>query len=129
MRIFKVLLLNLILMTVTIFTGLTVTAQQQQPYFRIAEIVVDAPQLEAYHTALKEQMTDAIKLEPGVLAYSALADKSNPTHITIFETYASVTAYENHIQTAHFKKYKATVAGMVKSLTLRDMVPIGIMTK
>ncbi|NIG56659.1 antibiotic biosynthesis monooxygenase [Chitinophaga sp. Cy-1792] len=104
-------------------------AQQPAPYYRIAEIVVDSTQLTAYNAALKEQMNTAIRLEPGVLAYTALADKSNPAHITIFETYASIAAYQAHIQTAHFKKYKAAVEGMVQSLTLRDMNAIGIVSK
>jgi len=94
---------------------------------RIAKITVDSSQLEPYMAALKEQMKAALKLEKkGVLAYSAVYDKNNPTHITILETYASVAAYKAHIQTNHFKKYKATVENMVKSLELTDVIPISI---
>jgi quinol monooxygenase YgiN len=46
--------------------------------------------------------------------------------ITILETYASVPAYQSHIQTDHFKKYKTTVADMVKELELNDVIPIPI---
>ncbi|OYX85694.1 MAG: hypothetical protein B7Y83_03870 [Flavobacteriales bacterium 32-34-25] len=103
------------------------TAQSSNKYMRIAKIVVDSTQLEPYRAALKEQMKAALKLEKkGVLAYSAVYDKNNPTHITILETYASVAAYEAHIQTSHFKKYKATVENMVKSLELTDVIPISI---
>ncbi len=66
-------------------------------------------------------MKSALKLENGVLAYSAVYDKNNPAQITILETNASVAAYEAHIQIADFKKYKATIADMVKSLELIEL--------
>ncbi|MCC6287982.1 MAG: antibiotic biosynthesis monooxygenase [Chitinophagaceae bacterium] len=96
---------------------------------RIAKIVVDSAQLENYTIALKEQMKTALKLEEGVLAYSAVQDKNNPTHITILETYASLAAYQKHTQAPHFKKYKSTVENMVKSLELTEVEPIAISAK
>lgn len=54
----------------------------------------------------------------------AVQDKTDPCRITIFETYAGKSAYEAHIQTPHFKKYKVGTATMVKSLELIDVVPI-----
>ena len=98
-------------------------------YMRIAKITVDKTKLENYTVALKEQMQSALKLEKGVLAYSAVQDKNDPTKITILETYACVTAYQDHIQTEHFKKYKATVEGMVKELELMDVIPIAVQSK
>ncbi|MBS1500550.1 MAG: antibiotic biosynthesis monooxygenase [Bacteroidetes bacterium] len=88
---------------------------------RLAKIEVDPAQLEQYNAALKEQMTTAIKVEPGVLTYYAVADKADPSHITILEIYADTAAYQAHIQTPHFKKYKAAVQNMVKKLELVDV--------
>jgi len=88
---------------------------------RFAKIKVDPAQLEKYNEALKEQMTSAIKLEPGVLTYYAVSDKKDPSVITILEIYADSTAYQLHVQTAHFKKYKETVKNMVTSLELVDL--------
>ena len=65
-------------------------------------------------------MNVAIKLEPGVLSYTVVADKKDATLITIFEVYASLEAYQSHILTSHFKKYKETVKDMVLSLELID---------
>ena len=96
---------------------------------RIAKIQVDPDQLEKYNAALKEQMTTAVKLEPGVLSYHAVADKKNPANITILEVYADTAAYEKHILTPHFKKYKETVQHMVKALELVDVDIIGTATK
>lgn len=88
---------------------------------RLAKIKVDPLQLEKYKLALKEQMATAIRLELGVLTYYAVADKSEPSHITILEIYADTSAYQSHILTPHFKKYKDTVKDMVKSLELVDV--------
>ncbi|MEY2635651.1 MAG: hypothetical protein RLZZ197_127 [Bacteroidota bacterium] len=88
--------------------------------YRIAKIKVDVNQLEKYKSALQEQMDAAIKLEPGVLSYTAVSDKKDPSVITIFEVYASPEAYQAHTSASHFKKYKETVKDMVLSLELID---------
>jgi quinol monooxygenase YgiN len=95
-------------------------AQKANPMYRIAKIKVDGTQLEKYKSALQEQMNTAIKLEPGVLSYTAVADKKDATMITILEVYASPEAFQSHILTPHFKKYKETVKDMVLSLELMD---------
>ncbi|RYY59404.1 MAG: antibiotic biosynthesis monooxygenase [Chitinophagaceae bacterium] len=96
---------------------------------RIANIQVDPSQLTAYNEALKVQMETAVKLEPGVLTYYAVADKKNPASITILEIYADTAAYKSHIQTPHFKHYKTTVEHMVKSLQLVDVDMVGFARK
>lgn len=96
-------------------------AQQKKQMVRLAKIEVDPAQLEKYNAALKEQMSTAISVEPGVLTYYAVADKNLPSHITILEIYADTAAYKLHITTPHFKKYKETVQNMVKSLELVDV--------
>ena len=100
--------------------GLFAKGQTPGKMYRIAKIKVDSAQLEKYEAALREQMNAAIKLEPGVLSYIAVADKKDPTSITILEVYADKDAYQAHIQTPHFKKYKETVKDWVLSLELID---------
>lgn len=102
---------------------------QDHRMVRLAKIEVDPAQLEQYNAALKEQMAAAIKVEPGVLTYYAVADKADPSHITILEIYADTAAYQAHIQTPHFKKYKAKVQDMVKKLELVDVNLIASATK
>ena len=88
--------------------------------YRTAIIKIDPNKLEQYKTALLEQMNTAIKLEPGVLSYTVVADKKDLSSITIMEVYMNLEAYQAHILTPHFKKYKETVKDMVSSLTLID---------
>lgn len=122
----RLLFATLITMTVATHGSL---AQDMTPYMRIAKITVDSVKLNDYLVALKTQMHSALKNEAGVLAYSAVQDKDHPNKITILETYQSLAAYQSHIQTEHFKKYKATVADMVKKLDLTEVVPIAIQSK
>jgi quinol monooxygenase YgiN len=101
----------------------------RQPYVRVAEIEIDLAQIEPYRAAAKEQIEAAVRLEPGVLTLYSVADKENPSLVFVFEIYADVDAYKAHLETAHFKKYKSTTQDMVKSLKLRDTVPILLGTK
>lgn len=116
-------------MAVTVFSPEQAEAQQDHRMIRIAKIQVDPAQLDSYNAALKEQMTTAVRVEPGVLTYYAVADKTNPSHITILEIYADTAAYQSHIQTEHFKKYKASVQNMVKFLELDDVSLIAVAKK
>ena len=96
---------------------------------RIAELEIDPAQLESYRAALKEEIAASIRAEPGVLTLYAVSIKNHPTQIRIFETYADQFAYEAHLQTAHFQKYKRETQGMVKSLHLIETDPILLGTK
>lgn len=128
-NIFRSLLLILIIVAATLFSSEQANAQQDHRVIRIAKIQVDPAQLDSYNAALKEQMTTAVNAEPGVLTYYAVADKANPSHITILEIYADTAAYQSHIQAGHFKKYKAAVENLVKSLEIEDVNLIGIAKK
>ena len=116
----KRILLTTVFLSIFNFLSFTVNAQVDTKMYRIAKIKVDSNQLERYKVALNMQMNSAIELEPGVLSYTVVADKKDSSSITIFEVYASLEAYQSHIATPHFKKYKETVKDMVLSLELID---------
>jgi quinol monooxygenase YgiN len=63
-------------------------------------------------------------METGVVALYSVADKENPAHITVFEIYTDEEAYKRHLETEHFKKYKTVTKDIVKSLKLRETVPV-----
>ena len=91
---------------------------------RLSKLVIDASQLEAYRVFLTEEVNDSMRLEPGVRTLYAVSEKARPTHFTILEIYADREAYEAHIKSAHFLKYKTGTKDMVKSLELIDTVPL-----
>lgn len=66
----------------------------------------------------------SLRTEPGVLTMYAVSEKENPCMVTILETYASREAYEKHIASEHFQKYKQGTLHMVKSLVLSDQTPL-----
>jgi quinol monooxygenase YgiN len=126
---FHLRLLLIVFSMLTFNPGNKAVAQSKSQYIRIATLVIDSVQLEGYKAALKEHAEAAISKEPGVLTLYAVYDKDRPTHVTVFEIYASKEAYNSHIQSPHFLKYKDTVKDMVKSLVLTDVVPIALETK
>jgi quinol monooxygenase YgiN len=122
-------LLILIYLIMAIFSFNRTAAQNNSLVVRIAKLRIDSTQLENYRAALKEHAETAVRAEPGVLTLYAVYEKDNPTHVTVFEIYASEEAYKSHLETAHFKKYKSTVKDMVKSLELIPCAPIALESK
>jgi quinol monooxygenase YgiN len=100
------------------------TAVDEAQMVRLARLVIDPAHVDAYKAALQEEVEASVKLEPGVLTLYAVSEKDRPTHFTILEIYADRAAYETHIQTPHFLKYKAGTQHMVKSLELVETVPL-----
>jgi quinol monooxygenase YgiN len=120
----------LIMLTLVLVTLCTNTfAQGNNAVIRIAKLRIDSAQLESYKVALKEEIDAAVRVEPGVLTLYSVAEKENPSSITIFEIYANPDAYKAHLETPHFKKYKTATKTMVKSLELVDAVPIDLQAK
>ncbi len=91
---------------------------------RLAEIEVVPEYLEAYLVYAKEVGETSVEAEPGVLTLFSMQSKEEPCKIYILEIYADKEAYQSHLQTAHFKKYKEGTAKMVKSLKLIDTKPM-----
>lgn len=55
--------------------------------------------------------------------------KDNLAHVRVFEMYADPAAYAAHLETPHFRKFKAETQNMVKSLKLSDATPIALGVK
>ena len=99
-------------------------AQYEERIIRIAELTIDPDYLEEYLDILKEESEASVRLEPGVLCIYPMYEKKSPTKIRLLEIYANQQAYEDHLQSPHFKKYKSSTAHMVESLELIDMEAI-----
>src|SRR5215475_4881902 len=114
-----------VVVVVVLGTIISVGAKtMKQPLVRIAVLEIDPSQLPAYRDALKEEVATSIRAEPGVLKLYAVSVRDQPSQIRILEVYRDQAAYESHLQTPHFKKYKAETQGMVKSLKLIETEPI-----
>jgi quinol monooxygenase YgiN len=104
-----------------LLTGFQTTSAQSQRMVRVAEIEIVPAYLEEYKAILKAEAAASVKLEPGVIAIFPMYQKEATTQIRILEIYASKAAYEQHLKTPHFEKYKTSTLHMVKSLKLVEM--------
>lgn len=96
-------------------------AQQQQTMVRISEIEIHPQHLEEYKAILKHEAEASVRVEKGVIAIFPMFQKDNPTQVRILEMYSDQQAYQSHLKTGHFLKYKTATLHMVRSLKLVDM--------
>ena len=91
---------------------------------RIAEIEVYPQYLKEYLDFANEVDRLSVEHEPGVICLFPMQSAEDSTQIRILEIYASEEAYQQHLKTAHFQKYKTDTLHMVKSLKLPTMHPL-----
>jgi quinol monooxygenase YgiN len=96
---------------------------------RIAELEIDPDRVDAYTAVLSEEIEASVRLEPGVLFLFAVSVKGSSNAVRVIEGYADQAAYEAHLTTPHFLKYKTQTADMVTSLRLIETDPIAIRAK
>ncbi len=97
---------------------------QSDGIIRLSKIEVYPEYIDEYMGYASEVGEVSLRTEPGVLTMYALRQKENPCLVTILETYASQEAYNKHITSEHFQKYKQRTLKMVKKLELVDQVPL-----
>ncbi|CAN7165125.1 putative quinol monooxygenase [Mesorhizobium sp. LjRoot246] len=96
---------------------------------RMAELEIDPDQIDSYKTLLAEEIEASVRIEPGVLFLHAVSEKGAAEKVRVIECYADQAAYEAHLTTPHFLKYKTQTAHMVRSLRLIETDPITLAAK
>ena len=96
---------------------------------RIADLEIEPQHIDAYKALLAEEIEAAVRFEPGVLFLHAVSIKGRPEKIRVLECYADQAAYEFHLTTVHFLKYKVETAKMITALTLLETDPIKLQSK
>ena len=91
---------------------------------RIAEIEVFPQYLEEYLAFANEVDRLSIERESGVICLFPMQSAEDSCQIRILEIYASEEAYQQHLKTPHFLKYKQGTLHMVKDLKLPTMKPL-----
>ena len=103
----------------------TAAAQQSQTMIvRLAEIEVYPQHLKEYLEFANEVDRLSVEQEPGVVCLYPMQSAEDSTKIRILEIYASEEAYQQHLKTDHFQKYKQGTLHMVKDLKLLTMKPL-----
>ncbi len=104
-----------------LLAGAKLAYAEEKMMVRISEIQVHPQHLAQYKAILAEEAEASVRLEPGVIAIFPMTQRDDATEFRILEMYADRAAYEAHLKTPHFQKYKSGTLHMVKSLKLIDM--------
>ena len=121
----KTVLMAVLIATTTFAQGMMdVQTNADDRLFRLAEIEVYPQYLSEYLAAAAEIQQRSLVEEPGVICLFPTRTNEDACQIRILEIYASQEAYQHHIETAHFLKYKQGTLHMVKSLKLQDLQPL-----
>ena len=123
---------KLFLMLFALVLSITAVAQEKATsvnsyktiIVRLAEIEVYPKHLQDYLKFANEVDRQSVEREPGVVCLFPMQNAEDSTQIRILEIYASEEAYQSHIKTEHFQKYKQGTLHMVKSLKLPTMRPL-----
>ena len=116
--------LALVLSVTAVAQGKETSVNSETMIVRLAEIEVYPEQLKEYLEFANEVDRQSIEREPGVICLFPMQSAEDSTQIRILEIYASEEAYQSHIKTEHFLKYKQATLHMVKSLKLPTMQPL-----
>ena len=76
------------------------------------DVAVVPDQLDAFLAATEENAT-ASREEPGVVRFDVLSDRSDPNHVVLVEIYRDEAAAAAHKETAHYQRWRDTVAPMM----------------
>jgi len=122
---------KLFLMLFALVLSFTAVAQEVATPVNYKTMIVRLAEIEVYPEHLQEYLKFAnevdrlsVEREPGVICLFPMQSAEDSTQIRILEIYASEDAYQSHIKTEHFLKYKQGTMHMVKSLKLPTMQPL-----
>ena len=107
------------------------TGEKPSAAIATANMIVRIAEIEVYPQYMKEYLAFAnevdrlsIEREPGVICLYPMQSAEDSCQIRILEIYASDEAYQQHLKTDHFQKYKQGTLHMVKDLKLPTMTPL-----
>lgn len=78
----------------------------------IVQVRVKPEHIEAFQEATVENARNS-RLEPGIARFDMIQNTDDPCHFNLIEAYRSKEATVAHKETAHYAKWRDTVAGMM----------------
>lgn len=75
-------------------------------------VQVKADQVEAFKAASVENAANSVQ-EPGVARFDVIQQKDDPTRFVLVEVYRTADDPARHKETAHYQKWRDTVADMM----------------
>lgn len=96
-------------------------ARPEDLYIRLIKLELHTNAIEDFNKLGNTVMLPGIINESGIIVMYAVAEKNNPTSVSILEVYENLAAYNKHILTTHYLKYKEGAKGLVKSMKFIDV--------
>ena len=82
--------------------------------------VVKEEHIDEFETVMKKQATNSLTLEPGCHQFDVCFDHANPKRVFLYELYTNKTAFEEHLNTAHFLDFDEKVKNWLVSKTAEN---------
>ncbi|AXI82939.1 antibiotic biosynthesis monooxygenase [Xylella taiwanensis] len=98
-------------------------AESNPPIMRIFEFVLAPSDVQPILEAGRKNIEASVRDEPGVLSMYCAVDKDNPTKVYVVEVYRNQTAYQAHVESAHFKAFLEAIKGKVRSRRVIETTP------
>ncbi|MEW6747097.1 MAG: antibiotic biosynthesis monooxygenase [Planctomycetota bacterium] len=76
------------------------------------QVHVKADRVEAFREATRENARHSLQ-EPGVARFDVIQQRDDPTRFVLVEVYRTESDPARHKETAHYKKWRDTVAAMM----------------
>lgn len=103
--------------------GQRAEAQSAGMYVNSVDLEIVPAERENFLAAIKENGAAAVT-EPGCKRFDILNLANDPNHFLLYEVYENEAALKAHRETAHFKKFAATVGKMVAKREARAMTVV-----
>jgi quinol monooxygenase YgiN len=117
------------MLAVLLSGGAALAQDKTSPVVRIADLDIDPVQLDSYTAIVREEIETSVRVEPGVIAIYAVADKERPSRLRFFEIYVDDEAYRSHIASPHFRTYFEATKSMILDRQLIEAVPVQLSSK
>jgi quinol monooxygenase YgiN len=98
--------------------------EKPMAYVRWTELQIDPAQLERFAALAQENIQQTRRTEPGVTAFYSAAEKDHPNRVRVLEVYTDTRAYQAHLQTPHFQKFRSATSQMVVNRKLFEALPV-----
>lgn len=84
-------------------------------YAVTVDFEITADDFDRFLERVKIQASDSLQLEQGCLEFKVWTGSAQAGHVYLYEVYESAGAFQEHLQSRHFKQFDAEVAGWILS--------------
>lgn len=90
-------------------------------YVIVVDFKIKPERLAEFMPLMLENARASRETEPGCRVFDVCADPKKETSVFLYEVYDDRAAFDEHLDSPHFKRFDAAVASMVASKTVRTL--------